>query len=47
MKLLIEDQTDLNVKLNTGMSSNITWNALKEGDIDVYVEYTGTGLINI
>ena len=47
MKLLIEDQTDLNVELKTGMSSNITWNALKEGDIDVYVEYTGTGLINI
>ncbi|WP_338450146.1 glycine betaine ABC transporter substrate-binding protein [Niallia oryzisoli] len=47
MKLLVENDTDLNVELKTGMAANITWEALKEGDIDGYVEYTGTGLINI
>ncbi|WP_249366765.1 MULTISPECIES: ABC transporter substrate-binding protein [Neobacillus] len=47
MKLLIENETDLNVQLKTGLAANITWAALKKGDIDGYVEYTGTGLINI
>jgi osmoprotectant transport system substrate-binding protein len=47
MKLLIENETDLNVELKTGLAANITWAALKDGDIDGYVEYTGTGLINI
>jgi glycine betaine/choline ABC-type transport system substrate-binding protein len=47
MKLLIENNTDVKVKLKTGLAANITWEALKKGDIDGYVEYTGTGLINI
>lgn len=47
MKQLIENETDLTVELKTGLAANITWEALKEGKIDGYVEYTGTGLINI
>lgn len=47
MKLLIEHDTKLQVKMNTGLDSNVCWNALQEGKIDTYVEYTGTGLINI
>ena len=47
MKLLIEHDTKLHVKMKTWLDSNVTWNALKSGDIDVYVEYTGTGLVNI
>lgn len=45
---LIEDNTDYKVerKLNLG-GTNVAFNALKSGDIDVYVEYTGTGLVNI
>ncbi|QGU93979.1 ABC transporter permease subunit [Clostridium bovifaecis] len=46
---LVEENTDLNVKrtgLNLGGSS-VAWEALKSGDIDMYVEYTGTGLVNI
>ncbi|WP_251555157.1 glycine betaine ABC transporter substrate-binding protein [Neobacillus muris] len=45
---LIENKTDINVerKLNLG-GSQVTFGALKSGDIDVYVEYTGTGLVNI
>ncbi|XOQ47416.1 MAG: Osmoprotectant transport system permease protein [Eubacteriales bacterium] len=40
---LIEDKTDIRVvrDLNLG-STDITYNALKNHDIDMYVEYTGT-----
>ena len=40
---LIEDKTDISVvrDLNLG-STDITYNALKNHDIDMYVEYTGT-----
>lgn len=45
---LIENKTDLEVerKLNLG-GSQVAFSALNNGDIDVYVEYTGTGLVNI
>ncbi|ULT55204.1 ABC transporter permease subunit [Neobacillus drentensis] len=45
---LIEDQTDIQVerKLNLG-GSQVAFGALNSGDIDMYVEYTGTGLVNI
>ncbi len=45
---LIEAQTNLEVKkrLNLG-GTIICFNALKAGDIDLYPEYTGTGLVNI
>jgi len=46
--ILIESDTDLRVrrKLNLG-GTMICFNALRSGDIDVYPEYTGTGLVNI
>ncbi|AST57289.1 glycine/betaine ABC transporter substrate-binding protein [Thermoanaerobacterium thermosaccharolyticum] len=45
---LIEKNTNLKVvrKLNLG-GTDVAFNALKSGDIDMYVEYTGTGLVNI
>ncbi|MGG5254132.1 glycine betaine ABC transporter substrate-binding protein [Neobacillus sp. SM06] len=45
---LIENKTDLKVerKLNLG-GSQVTFGALTKGDIDLYPEYTGTGLVNI
>ncbi|WP_244835037.1 glycine betaine ABC transporter substrate-binding protein [Clostridium sp. BJN0001] len=45
---LIEKNTDYKVdrKLNLGGGS-VVFNALKSGSIDLYVEYTGTGLVNI
>ena len=45
---LIENKTDIQVerKLNLG-GSQVAFSALKNGDIDLYVEYTGTGLVNI
>lgn len=45
---LIEEKTDLNVetKLNLG-GTQVAFEALKKGDIDLYVDYTGTMLLNI
>ncbi|URZ15049.1 glycine betaine ABC transporter substrate-binding protein [Clostridium felsineum] len=45
---LIEHNTNYKVerKLNLGGTS-VAFNALKSGDIDMYVEYTGTGLVDI
>jgi osmoprotectant transport system permease protein len=45
---LIEDNTNYKVKeeLNLGGTS-VVFNALKAGDVDLYVEYTGTGLVDI
>jgi len=45
---LIENKTDIKVerKLNLG-GSQVAFGAIKSGDIDMYVEYTGTGLVNI
>lgn len=48
MAILIECSSDINVtrKLNLG-GTMICFNALKAGDLDLYAEYTGTGLVNI
>ena len=48
MASLIEYNTDLQVvrKLNLG-GTMICFTALKAGDLDLYPEYTGTGLVNI
>lgn len=45
---LIEENTDIEVerKMNLGGTS-IAFNALKAGEVDIYVEYTGTALVNI
>jgi osmoprotectant transport system permease protein len=48
MALLLECRGNFKVKrrLNLG-GTMICFNALKAGDIDLYAEYTGTGLVNI
>ncbi|NYE09673.1 osmoprotectant transport system permease protein [Bacillus niacini] len=45
---LVENKTDIEVerKMNLG-GSQVAFSAIKNGDIDMYVEYTGTGLVNI
>ncbi|MET3682869.1 osmoprotectant transport system permease protein [Alkalibacillus flavidus] len=44
-ELLIEDETDLNVELETGLGkTSFVFNALETGSIDVYPEFTGTAL---
>ena len=48
MAVLIEETTDITVvrKFNLG-GTMVCFNALRTGDIDLYAEYTGTGLVNI
>lgn len=45
---LIEHNTNYKVdrKLNLG-GTNVVFSAMKSGDVDLYVEYTGTGLVDI
>ncbi|QTC42715.1 glycine/betaine ABC transporter substrate-binding protein [Bacillus sp. V3] len=45
MAELLKEKTDLDVKVDEGLGEvSILTPALEKGDIDVYVEYTGTGL---
>ncbi|WP_068676700.1 ABC transporter permease/substrate-binding protein [Oceanobacillus sp. Castelsardo] len=42
-KLLIEDETDLKVKLEPGLGkTSFLFNSLQSGEIDIYPEFTGT-----
>jgi len=45
--LIKHDDPKLNVKLDTWLDSSVVWNAMANNKIDLYVEYTGTGLVNI
>lgn len=48
MKMLIEDRTDLNVDLKTSLGGTmICHRAITKGEIDLYLEYSGTALIAI
>ncbi len=48
MAQLIEDNTNLEVVTHLTLGGTIIcFNALKSGDIDLYPEYTGTGLVDI
>lgn len=43
LAILIEERSDLKVKRNLNLDGSfIAFNALRNGDIDLYVEYTGT-----
>ncbi|MDY0405776.1 ABC transporter permease/substrate-binding protein [Virgibacillus sp. 179-BFC.A HS] len=45
-KLLIEDETDLKVKLEPGLGKTVmVFSALKNGSIDIYPEFTGTAIV--
>lgn len=46
--LMLEHHTDLDVvtRLNLG-GTIICFNGIRAGDLDIYAEYTGTGLVNI
>ncbi len=46
-KLLIEENTDLKVKLRTGLGdTTFVFNALKSKDVDIYPEFSGTAIVN-
>lgn len=42
LTLLIQDNTELKVTYKNQMGSNILFSAMQSGDIDVYVDYSGT-----
>ncbi|WP_164668878.1 ABC transporter permease/substrate-binding protein [Virgibacillus doumboii] len=45
-KLLIEEETDLNVELKPGLGKTaFVFSALKNGSIDIYPEFTGTAIV--
>ncbi|WP_284140063.1 MULTISPECIES: ABC transporter permease/substrate-binding protein [unclassified Virgibacillus] len=45
-KLLIEEETDLDVALKPGLGKTaFVFSALKEGSIDIYPEFTGTAIV--
>ncbi|KPV42077.1 glycine/betaine ABC transporter substrate-binding protein [Alicyclobacillus ferrooxydans] len=46
-QLIQHDDPKLTVKMKDNLDSNVAWEAMKSKDVDVYVEYTGTGLVNI
>ncbi|MFY0543586.1 glycine betaine ABC transporter substrate-binding protein [Brevibacillus sp. H7] len=46
--VLIEKSTDLKVEIKSFLGgTDVCFNAVKNGSADMYVEYTGTGLVNI
>ena len=47
LSLLIEGNTDLKTELTINLSSTVTFDAIKTKQIDLYLEYTGTGLANL
>ena len=48
MAVVIENYTSLDVDLKTGLAgTKIAFDALQQGEIDLYPEYTGTGLLAI
>jgi osmoprotectant transport system permease protein len=48
MAIVVENYTNLDVELKTGLAgTQIAFEALKKGDINIYPEYTGTGLLTI
>lgn len=46
LKLLVENDTKLKTEIKK-LDNTLLWNAIGTGDVDAYVEYSGTALINI
>ena len=47
LSILIEENTDLNTSVQTNLASSVLFEAIKADEVDLYLEYTGTGLINL
>jgi osmoprotectant transport system substrate-binding protein len=45
LKLLVEKDTKMTVKIKSNLTDNVLWEAFKKGDMDANVEYTGTALL--
>ena len=42
LAVLLEENTDFEIQYKHEMSSNVIFAAVKSGDVDVYIDYTGT-----
>ncbi len=47
LSMLIEGNTDLKTNITTNLAGTTIFDAIKAKQIDVYLEYTGTGLVNL
>lgn len=47
LSILIEEKTDLTTTTQTNLASSVLFEAIKADEVDLYLEYTGTGLINL
>jgi len=47
LSILIEENTDLKTTTKTNLASTVLFDAIKKEEVDLYLEYTGTGLINL
>ena len=46
LKILVENDTNLKVEIKT-LDNKLLWDGVKRGEVDAYVEYTSTALLNI
>jgi Periplasmic glycine betaine/choline-binding (lipo)protein of an ABC-type transport system (osmoprotectant binding protein) len=46
LKLLVENDTDLKTEVKS-LDNKLLWDAISSGEVDTYVEYSGTALLNI
>lgn len=47
LSILIEENTNLKTDVQTNLAANVLFEAIKSDQVDLYLEYTGTGLINM
>ena len=47
LSILIQENTGLKTSVQTNLAANVIINAIKSDQIDLYLEYTGTGLTNL
>lgn len=45
--MLIEENTDIDLSIQTNLAANVIMNAIKSDQVDLYLEYTGTGLTDL
>ncbi|MFA5576545.1 MAG: glycine betaine ABC transporter substrate-binding protein [Tissierellaceae bacterium] len=47
LRILIEEKAGLETSMTTNLAGNVLFDAIKSDQVDLYLEYTGTGLVNL
>lgn len=47
LRILIEEKAGLETTMTTNLAGNVLYDAIKSDQVDLYLEYTGTGLVNL